>query len=285
MTNEISINWNKNQSSVEPIFEAFDESELEELNHEAMALYGEACYIEDSIRDYVMEAADDSFDDISNTKHKSNELKPMYKRIAIVIKRLITNFINTVTRFIRSKTNKKAFDYFSKGFLSLTLKVSKYNNATPEFREHASNLCVLLTMFGELYMHSIQYRKLLKNLKLRKDFTLEFERSDIEVAKKPEYFATAVRKYGPYWSFANMREILNTLKEIEKGVLPAIESFANNPNYEQFRDEIINDSKNFAKFQVGFNKEYKYFLYDSASKQFAFDKNSGPDDFNNQLFV
>jgi hypothetical protein len=68
MTNEVSINWNKNQSTERPIFEMFDDSEFESIQQEAMALYGEACYVQESYEEYILEAAE-------NEKHTNGVLK------------------------------------------------------------------------------------------------------------------------------------------------------------------------------------------------------------------
>lgn len=103
MTNEIPINWNKNQSTERPIFEAFDEAELEDLQYEAMALYGEACYIEDSIQDYIMEAASET---------KGNE-PGVLTSVGRLIKNLVGRFIRAITRFMTNQSCKKAVKFFN----------------------------------------------------------------------------------------------------------------------------------------------------------------------------
>lgn len=103
MTNEISINWNKNQRTERPIFEAFDEAALEDLQYEAMALYGEACYIEDSIQDYIMEAASET---------KGNE-PGVLTSVGRLIKNLVGRFIRAITRFMTNHQCKKAVEFFN----------------------------------------------------------------------------------------------------------------------------------------------------------------------------
>lgn len=84
---------------MKPIFEAFDESELEELNHEAMALYGEACYVQESYEEYILEAKDGGPGILTST--------------ARLIKNLIGRFVRAITRFMSNQTCKKAIKFFN----------------------------------------------------------------------------------------------------------------------------------------------------------------------------
>lgn len=102
MTNEVSINWNKNQSTERPIFEMFDDSEFESIQQEAMALYGEACYVQESYEEYILEAAE-------NEKTK----EPMLRKIGLTIKALIERFIRAIERFMKNQACNTAIKYFS----------------------------------------------------------------------------------------------------------------------------------------------------------------------------
>lgn len=98
MTNEISINWNKNQSAEEPIFEMFDDSEFESIQQDAMALYGEACYVQESYEEYILEATDEP---------------GIATNVVRLVKNLIGRFIRAIGRFMSNLTCKKAVAFFN----------------------------------------------------------------------------------------------------------------------------------------------------------------------------
>jgi hypothetical protein len=80
----------------------FDDSEFESIQQEAMALYGEACYVQESYEEYILEAAE-------NDKTK----EPMMRKIGLTIKALIERFIRAIERFMRNQACKSAISYFS----------------------------------------------------------------------------------------------------------------------------------------------------------------------------
>lgn len=231
MTNEVSINWNKNQSTESPIFEMFDDSEFESIQQEAMALYGEACYIQESYEEYILEAAE-------NEKTK----EPVLRKIGLVIKSLIERFIRAIERFMANQACKKAIDFFSNHMnLVFVTTMSDSNEKKSKLRECTAIFYRILDITNKLESGKM------------KDMTVGDIFNSLESMKQ----ATLAKAFGKdgFFTYHNMKRMIHVMEREKVRYTAAIETV----DQEQIIQIYTTMIKQFAKLQTDFIECYKYF--------------------------
>lgn len=258
MTNEISINWNKNQSIERPIFEAFDESEFEDLQYEAMALYGEACCIEDSIQDYIMETA-------SEAKSDEPEIRVL-PSVGRLIKNLVGRFIRAITRFMANQQCKKAVKFFNDTKNRSTVKDYIKANWKLEKTDPGYAFIQAVLSMKVLLKHVMAYEKIMKAktpAELEASWgdtsfgnisdTVHFAITDVTPQNIGVYIDKMFGGNGIYGSNKTLNDIIHQLEKFNTHWTP----------YDSKDSPIVklitNDIKAFATFQSRLLTAYKFF--------------------------
>ena len=257
MTNEVSINWNKNQSAERPIFEMFDDSEFESIQQEAMALYGEACYVQESYEEYILEAAE-------NEKHTNGVLKSTVN----LVKNLIGRFIRAITRFMANHQCKKAVEFFNDAKNRSMAKDYIKANWKLEKTDPGYAFIQAVLVMKALLKHVSSYEKIFKaNNKdelitsLGNDpfgginDTTHFAITDVTPQKIGAFIDSCFSGNGIYGSDKTLNDIIHQLEKFNTSWTPYDAKGKDSPVVKM----ITNDIKAFATFQSRLLTAYKFF--------------------------
>ena len=265
MTNEISINWNKNQSTERPIFEMFDDSEFESLQQEALALYGEACYVQESYEAYILEAAE-------NEKQVNGILKSTIN----LVKNLIGRFIRAITRFMANHQCKKAVEFFG-GKTMINYNVRRYIEESwplPK-TDPGYKLFHAAVRIRVLQRHIDCYEAVLNMNESNVESTkAKLEKLDLGVADTMNFSIVdennrnaVLRLLDDIFSQSGLNSINSPNNKTLKDIIKTLEKF--NTSWTPYDAEgksspivkmITNDIKAFAQFQSELLEAYKYFM-------------------------
>ena len=265
MTNEVSINWNKNQSTEKPIFEMFDDSEFESIQQEAMALYGEACYVQESYEEYILEAAE-------NEKQTNGVLKSTVN----LIKNLVGRFIRAITRFMTNHQCKKAVKFFSdKTMMHATVR-SYIEDSWPLPKTdpgyklfHAAVRIRLIQRHVDFYEAVLNINESnfeITKAKLEKMQLYANDATEFSIVDENNRNAV-LRLLDDVFSQSGLNSISSSDNKTLKDIIKTLEKF--NTFWTPYDAEgkessvvkmITNDIKAFAQFQSELLEAYKYFV-------------------------
>lgn len=265
MTNEVSINWNKNQSTERPIFEMFDDSEFESIQQEAMALYGEACYVQESYEEYILEAAE-------NEKHTNGVLKSTVN----LVKNLIGRFIRAITRFMANHQCKKAVEFFSRGTM-MNYNVRSYiEESWPLPKTDPGYKLFRAAVRIRLIQRHVDFYEAVLNIN---ESNIESTKAKIEKMHLGANDATefsivdednrsaVLRLLDNIFSQSGLNSISSPNNKTLKDIIKTLEKFNTSwtPYDAQGKDSVVvkmvtNDIKAFAQFQSELLDAYKYFM-------------------------
>ena len=265
MTNEASINWNKNQSTERPIFEMFDDSEFESIQQEAMALYGEACYVQESYEAYILEAAE-------NEKQVNGILKSTIN----LVKNLIGRFIRAITRFMANHQCKKAVKFFSdKTMMHATVR-SYIEDSWPLPKTdpgyklfHAAVRIRLIQRHVDFYEAVLNINESnfeITKAKLEKMQLYANDATEFSIVDENNRNAV-LRLLDDVFSQSGLNSISSSDNKTLKDIIKTLEKF--NTFWTPYDAEgkessvvkmITNDIKAFAQFQSELLEAYKYFM-------------------------
>lgn len=259
MTNEISINWNNNQSTERPIFEMFDDSEFESIQQEAMALYGEACYVQESYEEYILEAA------------KSDEPSTA-QSVGRLIKNLIDRFIRAIGRFLTNQACKKAVAYFGESKNRKDVKAyTEYKwpikKCDPEYTLAAAVFRMNLIMRHIVFYKSImetndpkELEKKLKNFNLITSDTGHFTITDVTPNEYFKYLDKMFIDGTVNGSGMTLKDVIKTLEKFNTYWSPF------DSKDSKMVEMITTDIKSFAQFQSELLEAYKFFKSNNKEK-------------------
>ena len=264
MRNEVSINWNKNQSTERPIFEMFDDSEFESIQQEAMALYGEACYVQESYEEYILEAA-----------KNNNDTNGVLKSTVNLIKNLIGRFIRAITRFMANHQCKKAVEFFSRGTM-MNYNVRSYIEESwplaktdPGYKLlHAAVRIRIIQRHVEFYEAIMNTDKTNIN-----SFKAKFEKYNLGTNDATDFSIVdennrnaVLRFLDNTFSQSGSHSISSPNNKTLKDIIKTLEKFNTSwtPYDAEGKDSVVvkmitNDIKAFAQFQSELLEAYKYF--------------------------
>lgn len=230
MTNEIGINWKGSISEKAPLFQIPNESELNELFSESMALYGEACYVQEAYEEYITEASSDD-----------SEKEPKLRKLGLMIKSLIDRFIRALKRFMTNQTCKKAIKFFSDKF-NLTYVLTQNKD-----EEHFKELTSSVATFSRL----LEITNRFESNKL-KDLTV----GDI-FNNLPSMQKSLTKAFGEdgFFTCDNMKHIIYVMEREKVRYTASIETV----DQERIIDIYTAIIKKFATLQTDFIDAYKYF--------------------------
>ena len=265
MTNEVSINWNKNQSTERPIFEMFDDSEFESIQQEAMALYGEACYVQESYEEYILEAAE-------NEKKTNGVLKSTVN----LIKNLVGRFIRAITRFMANHQCKKAVEFFSDKTMMHSTVRSYIEDSWPLPKTDPGYKLFHAAVRIRLIQRHVDFYEAVLNIN---ESNFEITKAKIE---KMHLYANAATEFSitdennrnavlrlldDVFSQSGLNSISSSDNKTLKDIIKTLEKF--NTFWTPYDAEgkessvvkmITNDIKAFAQFQSELLEAYKYFM-------------------------
>lgn len=268
MTNEVSINWNKNQSTERPIFEMFDDSEFESIQQEAMALYGEACYVQESYEEYILEAAE-------NEKQVNGILKSTIN----LVKNLIGRFIRAITRFMANHQCKKAVEFFG-GKTMINYNVRRYiEESWPLPKTNPGYKLLYAAVRITIIQHHVEFYETMSNMnksniesskaKLKKLNVGTNDTTDFSIMNENNLNErnSALRFLDHTFSQSGSHSINSPNNKTLKDIIKTLEKF--NTSWTPYDAEgksspivkmITNDIKAFAQFQSELLEAYKYFM-------------------------
>lgn len=267
MTNEVSINWNKNQSMERPIFEMFDDSEFESIQQEAMALYGEACYVQESYEEYILEAAE-------NEKQTNGVLKSTVN----LIKNLIGRFIRAITRFMANHQCKKAVEFFSRKTM-MNYNVRSYiEDSWPLPKTDPGYKLLYAAVRITIIQRHVEFYEAIMNIdKTNIDsFKAKFEKYNLGTNDATDFSIInennlnerkhALRFLDNTFSQSGSHSISSSNNKTLKDIIKTLEKFNTSwtPYDAEGKDSVVvkmitNDIKAFAQFQSELLEAYKYF--------------------------
>lgn len=268
MTNEVSINWNKNQSTERPIFEMFDDSEFESLQQEALALYGEACYVQESYEAYILEAAE-------NEKQVNGILKSTIN----LVKNLIGRFIRAITRFMANHQCKKAVEFFG-GKTMINYNVRRYiEESWPLPKTNPGYKLLYAAVRITIIQRHVEFYETMSNMNKSniKSSKAKLEKLNVGINDTTDFSImnennlnernSALRFLDHTFSQSGSHSINSPNNKTLKDIIKTLEKF--NTSWTPYDAEgksspivkmITNDIKAFAQFQSELLDAYKYFM-------------------------
>lgn len=257
MTNEIGINWKGSISEKAPLFQIPNESELDELFSESMALYGEACYVQEAYEEYITEAKDGGPGALTNTVR--------------LIKNLIGRFVRAITRFMANKTCQKAI-YYLGGYIIGKVSIRDYIKENWPLKESDPGYTLLVAVFRMklILKHVDVYEFLMKTNcndpdKIRKKIediglgvvdTGHFKITEVTLSGALKvYDQMFPRDKGINGSNKTLTDIIRTLEKFNTFWSPYDEEGKDSPVVKM----ITTDIKAFAQFQKEIIESYRFF--------------------------
>lgn len=259
MTNEISINWNKNQSTERPIFEMFDDSEFESIQQEAMALYGEACYVQESYEEYILEASENNEPNVAQS-------------VVRLIKNLIGRFVRAIGRFLANHACKKAVAYFGESENRKYVKMYTRNKWPIKKGDPGYTLMAAVFRMNLIMRHIVFYKSIMETND-PKELEKKLKNFNLLTSDTGHFTITDVTPEG-YFNYLDKMFVGDTINGSGmtlKDVIKTLEKF--NTDWTPFDSKdskmvkmITTDIKSFAQFQSELLEAYKFFKSDNKEK-------------------
>lgn len=257
MSNEIGINWKKGGvSQTQPLFEIPNDSEMDELFSESMALFGEACYVQEAYDEYILEAKDGGPGILTST--------------ARLIKNLIGRFVRAITRFMSNQTCKKAIKFFNDSNTRTKIKANiKMAWPLKKGEDPAYALMVAAFRMKLLLKHVEVYEFIMRtDCDDAELINAKLGDMDLGVADTGHFKITGVTPEGCNRIIDKMfgSEGLDGGNKTLKDVIKTLEKFNSfwSPFDEEGKNSVVvkmvtTDIKAFAQFQKELLESYKFF--------------------------